>query len=76
MFDGTYVDIHERGCRSVRKRRNLIMDIFRSFGQWCRACDARSRQRRALRELDGRLLRDIGVSPEQRARECGKPFWL
>lgn len=35
----------------------------------------RSRQRRALARLDARLLRDIGVSPEQARRETTKPFW-
>ncbi|WP_245986588.1 DUF1127 domain-containing protein [Azospirillum thermophilum] len=35
----------------------------------------RSRQRRALGELDGFLLRDIGVSPADARREAGKSFW-
>jgi uncharacterized protein YjiS (DUF1127 family) len=38
---------------------------------------ARSRQRRALRdivEIDS-LLKDIGVSREEAFREAGKPFW-
>jgi uncharacterized protein YjiS (DUF1127 family) len=40
-------------------------------GRWC----ARSRQRRALTDLDDRLLRDIGVSRSAAAREAAKPFW-
>ena len=40
---------------------------------------ARSRQRRALREIaesnDFHLLKDIGVSQEEALREVGKPFW-
>ena len=41
---------------------------------------ARSRQRRALREIaerndDQHLLKDIGVSPEEAFREADKPFW-
>jgi uncharacterized protein YjiS (DUF1127 family) len=40
---------------------------------------ARSRQRRALREIaernDFHLLKDIGVSQEEAFREAGKPFW-
>jgi uncharacterized protein YjiS (DUF1127 family) len=36
---------------------------------------ARSRQRRALAELDDHLLADIGVSAEQAVREATKPFW-
>lgn len=34
----------------------------------------RSRQRRALAELDDRMLCDIGVTRSQ-AREASKPFW-
>ena len=33
------------------------------------------RQRRALAQLDGRLLDDIGVMPQDAAREVAKPFW-
>jgi uncharacterized protein YjiS (DUF1127 family) len=40
---------------------------------------ARSRQRRALREIaesnDFHLLKDIGVSQEEALREAEKPFW-
>jgi len=40
---------------------------------------ARSRQRRALREIaesnDFHLLKDIGVSQEEAFREAEKPFW-
>jgi uncharacterized protein YjiS (DUF1127 family) len=35
----------------------------------------RSRQRRALRELEGRLLADIGLTREQVLDEAAKPFW-
>lgn len=35
----------------------------------------RARQRRALAELDDRLLADIGLSREQTEREARKPFW-
>lgn len=36
---------------------------------------ARARQRRDLGRLDGRLLRDIGVTPFDVERETGKPVW-
>ena len=40
---------------------------------------ARSRQRRALREIavtnDFHLLKDIGVSQDEALREAEKPFW-
>lgn len=35
----------------------------------------RARQRRSLRELDDRLLRDVGLSRCDVAIECAKPFW-
>jgi uncharacterized protein YjiS (DUF1127 family) len=35
----------------------------------------RSQQRRALAELDARLLRDIGRSREEARREAAKPGW-
>lgn len=36
---------------------------------------ARARERRALARLNGHLLQDIGVSPEEAAGEAAKPFW-
>lgn len=33
-----------------------------------------ARQRRALARLDDRLLRDIGITRDQAARETGRPF--
>jgi uncharacterized protein YjiS (DUF1127 family) len=35
----------------------------------------RQQQRRALRELDRHMLRDIGITPEQAQTEGRKPFW-
>ena len=46
---------------------------------WIARWIARSRQRRALREIaernDFHLLKDIGVSQEEAFREVDKPFW-
>ena len=36
---------------------------------------SRSRQRRALAELNDHLLQDIGMSRDDAAREAAKPFW-
>ena len=35
----------------------------------------RARQRRALLALDGRALRDLGLSAADVSREAAKPFW-
>lgn len=36
----------------------------------------RARQRAALRALNERMLRDIGLSRADVHRECNKPFWM
>lgn len=36
----------------------------------------KARSRRKLASLDDRILKDIGVSPEEAMREARKPFWL
>nr|WP_209877680.1 DUF1127 domain-containing protein [Azospirillum soli] len=41
---------------------------------WSRMSE-RSRQRRALANLDDHLLRDIGVTQDHARRESEKPFW-
>jgi uncharacterized protein YjiS (DUF1127 family) len=40
-----------------------------------RSWRTRIRERRALAAMDERLLRDIGISRLDAARECAKPFW-
>jgi uncharacterized protein YjiS (DUF1127 family) len=40
-----------------------------------RRCRRRIRTRRALSQLDVRTLDDVGLSREQRNRECAKWFW-
>jgi len=35
----------------------------------------RGRQRQALATLDDHMLRDIGITRIDAARECEKPFW-
>ncbi len=45
------------------------------FQRWCAQCSARSRQRRALVQLDDNALKDIGVTRRQADAEAAKPFW-
>lgn len=37
--------------------------------------EERHRTRKALKRLDDRMLRDIGLTAAHRAAECGKGFW-
>ena len=56
-------------------KKSAVGRISRTIARWI----ARSRQRRALREIaersDDHLLKDIGVSREEAFREADKPFW-
>jgi uncharacterized protein YjiS (DUF1127 family) len=47
----------------------------RRCAAWLSTCAERSTQRRALAELDGHRLRDIGRTREEAQVEAGKPFW-
>jgi uncharacterized protein YjiS (DUF1127 family) len=38
-------------------------------------CRERRRQRKALLELDDRMLADIGITKSQAVEEAKKPFW-
>ena len=51
--------------------RQTLLAFAGHYGAWI----SLSRQRRALAELDAHLLRDIGVTPYDAAREAAKPFW-
>jgi uncharacterized protein YjiS (DUF1127 family) len=55
-----------------RWRQTAIAHLRHRLALWF----ARSRQRRDLAELDAHLLKDIGVTPGQAAREAAKPFWV
>lgn len=44
-------------------------------GEWCALAAARQHQRKALRELDDRLLHDIGKTRREAEVEAAKPFW-
>ena len=42
---------------------------------WIAAWNALLHKRRALADLDDRMLRDIGLTPPAFFRECAKPSW-
>jgi uncharacterized protein YjiS (DUF1127 family) len=54
-----------------RRSGSLWAAITALLREW----QQRSRTRRALSRLDDRALGDVGISREQRKRECTKWFW-
>ena len=55
--------------------RRLVGAAARHFWQLLLLWLGRARQRHALGELEGHLLRDIGLTRRQALRESRKPFW-
>jgi uncharacterized protein YjiS (DUF1127 family) len=58
----------------VRKRATTpghVYRVLRIISTWIE----RARQRRALADLDDRLLSDIGITRRQATGECDNPFW-
>lgn len=53
------------------RRRPQNAGLFGFVGAW----NDRVAERRKLACLDNRLLRDMGVSTQDRVAECRKPFW-
>lgn len=50
-------------------------EFGRRLGSWLVLAYRRRQQRRALGQLDDRLLRDIGIDREDVLLEAAKPFW-
>ncbi len=77
--EGAVMTTHTLGIESpVVRRFPGVADLNRScvsLTVWVTECLNRAGQRRALRDLDERLLRDIGVSRTQAIHEATKPFW-
>lgn len=55
--------------------RSLVAAMFAAVA-WVVQCRERSAQRRALVQLDDRLLRDVGLNRTDVAAECDKWFGL
>jgi uncharacterized protein YjiS (DUF1127 family) len=66
---GTYPP--RAACSPCRELLELLLGAPALARLWRR----RVRERRELARLDDRMLRDIGLSPSERARELDKPFW-
>ena len=52
-----------------------VLKILCSCRTACRLGVERYWQRRQLREMDDRQLKDIGITREQAEQEAGKPIW-
>ena len=63
---------------AVFRDPTLVYESAAGARRWLRVLGGwieRSRQRRALAGLDGRLLDDIGIARSAAAGEIAKPFW-
>jgi uncharacterized protein YjiS (DUF1127 family) len=52
-----------------------VIELFHGAATLVRCWVRRARERIELARLDHRMLRDIGVTPNEAERECNKPFW-
>ena len=59
----------------MRLRPALLSDLGRACAALARIWWRRATTRRALSDLDARLLADIGRTETERRRECAKRFW-
>lgn len=66
---GSFVPARARTRSPARPKTYL--GSLRIVGTWIE----RSRQRRALADLDDRLLTDVGLTRADVAREIANPFW-
>lgn len=53
------------------RRRTIVSVLIETMWLWADL----ARQRRALRTLDDRMLKDIGISRADVEAEAAKPFW-
>jgi uncharacterized protein YjiS (DUF1127 family) len=67
----TFAVIAVRRARPRFAPPRILVRILR----WCLLCHARAAQRRHLAELDERMLKDVGLTPAEAARESAKPWW-
>ena len=60
------------GFAKSRHSRVVSLAYWITLANWC---FERRRQRKALLELDDRMLADIGLTKSQAIEEGEKPFW-
>lgn len=67
--------LHLPELATRRRRAASLRAALRRFARWCLLCHARAAQRRRLAEIDERMLKDVGITPAEAARESAKPWW-
>lgn len=67
-FDSASTSPRLPARRNWKTLAGIVVDILLKWQE-------RAFERRALRELDSRLLKDIGVSRADVEKEARKPFW-
>jgi len=75
MACGNHAIIHRPIWRAAAASRFAVGSGLRRSRAALRLWLARSRQRRTLSDLDDHLLRDIGLTPGDAARERTKRSW-
>lgn len=60
---------------AVRRAAGWALWVFDAVPETLIEWQRRHQDRQALASLDDRLLRDVGISPAEAAREAAKPFW-
>ncbi len=70
-LDAGYAPASEAASSAVQQARGFLTRAVYTLEAW----HERARGRRRLMELDDRLLKDIGLTRADVARETSKPFW-
>lgn len=69
---GSALGTAAKSLGAFAKVRRFIVKALEKLVIW----QERAEQRQALSELNGHMLKDIGVSAADADREARKPFWI
>jgi uncharacterized protein YjiS (DUF1127 family) len=68
LRSATHLGISQESAAGVSRGFNFVVDTLVRWGET-------QRSRHDLAQLDDQLLRDIGLTPGEAAREAAVPFW-
>ena len=71
----TTMELRKTACRAAPATRASGGSLLRAAVEMLFAWQERWEQRQHLKALDDHLLRDMGLSRLDAAREADKPFW-